>query len=99
MEQVFRDQPWMGLLRSNPEHLANFNAWIGSRITSLGIQALEASELHTLYGLKFLASELEALRVRINEPLIEAQTLAELEELQHGGIPGDSTGRDIGLYS
>lgn len=69
----------MRLLRSHPEHLDNFNEWVDKRILTLGVSSLEASDWDTVLGLKFFAGELEALRTVINNPIVEAQTLAEME--------------------
>ena len=88
----------MQLLRSRPEQLANFNEWIGNRITTIGLQALYANDWQEVLGLKYFAGELEAMRTVLNAPITEAQTLAELEELQPGGRNSDSTGGDNGLH-
>lgn len=75
----------MKLMRSHPEHLDDFNAWITDHTDALSRHIVDAAtSWEEVLGMRYALGEYEALRAFINAPLVEAAQLTELETQEDG---------------
>lgn len=87
-------------MHNNPQALQEFNKWISFRLAYLSQQILTtATSMDQIYGFRYMYGEWEALRVVVNQGLIEQGQLMDLQgEHDDGGRATDGSDDDDEWY-